>query len=93
MDLTNKIYKLKGKVMHYAWGGYEYIPVLLGVGNPEHKPFAEYWLGAHPLAPSELVTPKGLVSLYTAIQEHPNEILSAKIYDRFGELPYLFKVL
>ena len=24
MALTNKIYKLQGKVMHYAWGGYEF---------------------------------------------------------------------
>lgn len=92
MELTNKIYKLKGKVMHYAWGGSDFIPALLGISNPEHRPFAEYWLGAHPLAPGELITPQGLVSLYSLIQEYPNETLSAKVYDHFGELPYLLKV-
>jgi mannose-6-phosphate isomerase len=92
MEFTNKIYKLKGKTLHYAWGGTEYIPTMLGIENPEHKPFAEYWLGAHPLAPAELMTPQGPVSLYSAIQEHPEELLSAGVYDRFGGLPYLLKV-
>lgn len=92
MELNNKLYKLKGKVLHYAWGGYELIPALLGTGNPEHKPFAEYWLGAHPLAPAELVTPEGPVSLFAAIREHPEDILSSRVFSQFGELPYLLKV-
>lgn len=92
MELKENIYKLRGKPMHYAWGGYAFIPSLLGIPNPEHKPFAEYWMGAHPLAPSELLTPEGGLSLYTAIQEHPDRILSEKVYNRFGGLPYLFKV-
>jgi mannose-6-phosphate isomerase len=91
MELTNKMYKLKGRILHYAWGGYEFIPALLGISNPEHKPFAEYWLGAHPLAPAEVIMPGGPVSLYTLIQEYP-AIISDKVYERFGGLPYLFKV-
>lgn len=92
MELNDSIYKLKGKVMHYAWGGYEFIPSLLGISNTEHQPFAEYWMGAHPLAPSELITNNGPVSLYTAIQEQPEKVLSEKVYHKFGGLPYLFKV-
>jgi len=92
MELTEKIYKLKGKVLHYAWGGYEFIPALLGMPNTEHKPFAEYWMGAHPLAPSELITPQGAVSLYAVIQQDPASVISEKVYERFGELPYLLKV-
>ncbi len=92
MELNNNIYKLKGRVMHYAWGGYEFIPSLLGIDNPEYKPFAEYWMGAHPLAPSELLTPEGPISLFTAIQEQPEKVISEKVYDAFGGLPYLFKV-
>ncbi len=34
----DKIFKLKGKVQHYAWGGYDYIPHWLGIENTEHKP-------------------------------------------------------
>ncbi|MCW3087232.1 MAG: manA, partial [Sediminibacterium sp.] len=69
MDIVNKIYKLKGRVLHYAWGGQEFLPGFLGMPNPDNKPFAEYWLGAHPLAPSELETAQGPVLLNAAIQE------------------------
>ncbi len=92
MELKENIYKLRGKLMHYAWGGYDFIPSLLGIGNPECKPFAEYWMGAHPLAPSELLIADGSVSLYNAIEEMPDRLLSAPVYDRFAGLPYLFKV-
>ena len=92
MQTTENIYKLKGKLMHYAWGGSEFLPSLLGIGNPEHKPCAEYWMGAHPLAPSELLAKNGNLSLYSVIRENPEMVLSEKVVDRFGELPYLFKV-
>ncbi|HEX8357329.1 MAG TPA: type I phosphomannose isomerase catalytic subunit, partial [Segetibacter sp.] len=49
-QVKQKIFKLQGKVQHYAWGGSVFIPQLLGVNNPEKKPFAEYWMGAHPSA-------------------------------------------
>jgi mannose-6-phosphate isomerase len=92
METNEGIYKLKGKVLHYDWGGYEFLPHLLNINNIDHKPFAEYWMGAHPLAPSEIRTGNGDVSLYTAIKEKPGAVLSDKVYNRFGELPYLFKV-
>lgn len=91
MELKENIYKLRGKVMHYAWGGFDFIPNLLGVPNTQHEPFAEYWMGAHPLAASELLTPEGSVSLHKAIEQEPERILSEKVYQRFGGLPYLFK--
>lgn len=78
--------------MHYAWGGYQFLPEFLGIQNPDHKPFAEYWMGAHPMAPAELETREGSESLFTLIQENPEEVISEKVFDRFGELPYLFKV-
>jgi mannose-6-phosphate isomerase len=92
METKDTICKLRGKVLNYAWGGYEFLPNLLGINNTEHKPFAEYWMGAHPLAPSELLTKEGTVSLFTLIKENPERVISEKVYDRFGELPYLFKV-
>ncbi len=55
MKQENNVFKLKGKVQHYAWGGHSFIPRLLSVPNPEDRPFAEYWMGAHDNAPSELV--------------------------------------
>lgn len=87
------MYKLKGKLMNYAWGGYDFLPALLHVPNTEHKPFAEYWMGAHPLASSLLVTPQGDLSLYELTTAHPRQFLSEEAYADFGQLPYLFKVL
>jgi mannose-6-phosphate isomerase len=43
---------LEGVVQHYEWGGYTFIPSLLGKAGKARKPHAEYWLGAHPKAPS-----------------------------------------
>ena len=88
MNLTEDIYKLKGKIMHYAWGGDAFIPDFLGIDNPDHQPFAEYWMGAHPLASSELLTKEGHLSLYMLIKENPSQMISEPVFTRFGELPY-----
>lgn len=93
MQLQNKIYKLKGKVQHYAWGGFEYIPSLLHFENKENKPCAEYWMGAHPSAPSMLQNGNEMFSLYELIQENAANILTDNIFSKFGELPYLYKIL
>jgi mannose-6-phosphate isomerase len=91
--LQDKIFKLKGKVQHYAWGGFEFIPHWLGIENSLHKPFAEYWMGAHPSASSELQTANGDLSLYELITGFPEITIGNKVQQKFGELPYLFKIL
>ncbi len=93
MQQHDKIVRLQGKVRHYAWGGFEFIPSLLGIKNDQHQPFAEYWMGAHPSATSEVAIGEKPVSLYELIRTDPAAMLSEKVYQRFGELPYLFKVL
>jgi len=91
--LQNKIFKLKGRVQNYAWGGYQYIPNLLHIENKDNKPCAEYWMGAHPSAPSMIQVGNEEVSLFDAIQQNPKEILTEVVYNKFGELPYLYKIL
>jgi mannose-6-phosphate isomerase len=91
--LQDRIFKLKGKVQHYAWGGYEFIPDWLGIANTEHKPFAEYWMGAHPSASSDIVTPNGTLSLNELVKGFPEITIGNKAQKQFGELPYLFKIL
>ncbi|QEC68652.1 mannose-6-phosphate isomerase, class I [Panacibacter ginsenosidivorans] len=91
--LQDKIFKLKGKVQHYAWGGYDYIPQWLGIANAEHIPYAEYWMGAHPSAPSVIVTQNGALSLNQLVHDHHAEFIGEKVFEQFGELPYLFKIL
>ncbi|HVZ25010.1 MAG TPA: type I phosphomannose isomerase catalytic subunit, partial [Sediminibacterium sp.] len=71
MEFKERIARLQGKVMHYAWGGTQFLPALLHIPNPENKPFAEYWMGAHPLAPSDLLFTGQTYSLYSLIQSNP----------------------
>ena len=93
METTKGIFKLTGKIQHYAWGGSAYIPQLLGIENSSHKPFAEYWMGAHPSAPSIISVDNDMVSLFDYIQQHPIETLGKEVNNKFHELPYLFKIL
>ncbi len=86
-------YKLQGKHRHYDWGGKTFLPNLTQVQNVDQKPFAEYWMGAHPSAPSLIETEQGELPLDTLIQQHPLQWLGKKTNDAFGMLPYLFKVL
>lgn len=86
------ISKLKGVVQHYSWGGTAFIPDLIGTKNNEEKPFAEYWLGAHPNSPALLINGE-TNSLYEALQTSPEEILGSRVQKQFGTLPYLFKIL
>ena len=89
----NTAYKLHGIHRHYEWGGQSFIPQLMHIDNAIGKPFAEYWMGAHPSAPAMVATAEGAKALDQMIQENKLEFLGASIADRFGSLPYLFKIL
>lgn len=47
MENSNKIFRIKGLIKHYDWGGKTFLPELLNIPNPDKKPFAEYWLGSN----------------------------------------------
>ena len=90
--VDKKLFRLVGKIQHYAWGGYNYIPQLLG--TPAGKePSAEYWMGAHPSAPSAIHLNGDTLTLDQLISRQPAETIGAPVWERFKELPYLFKVL
>jgi len=85
---------LQNKVERYAWGGFKFIPGLLGEKNADKKPFAELWMGAHPKAPSQAHLNGGQVGLDKLIPEDPRGFLGDRVSGQFqGSLPYLFKVL
>jgi mannose-6-phosphate isomerase len=87
-----KLFRLEGKVQHYAWGGYKYIPELLG--QPvTNEPSAEYWMGAHPSAPSTITLENGTTLLNQLIQQAPTAAVGPAVWERFKELPFLFKIL
>lgn len=80
---------LTGTLQDYAWGSSDGIPAVLGT-EPTGSPQAEYWLGAHPKAPSAL--PDGTL-LDALLAEHP-DLIGAGTVARFGpRLPFLLKLI
>lgn len=85
---------ISGTVQHYEWGGYSFFPGLLGTPNPDNRPFAELWLGAHPNAPAVARVGNESIPLDALFAEHGAELMGEVAANRFGgRLPYLFKVL
>ena len=86
------IYQLKGCIQPYVWGGKHYIANLLNVTNTQ-EPYAEYWLGAHTTAPSQLLITNGEISLLDFLHKNPTA-LGTQSRQLFGDnLPYLLKIL
>jgi mannose-6-phosphate isomerase len=72
------IHRLKGVIKQYDWGGNTFLPALLHEENAAKKPFAEYWMGVHPLG-------HALVETGTGEWKQLGELT--------GPLPYLLKIL
>lgn len=81
---------LDGVVRHYDWGSADAIPRLCGF-DPDGRPWAELWLGAHPSAPAT-VGP-GHIPLDRLVADDPVGQLGPDVAERFGTLPFLLKVL
>ncbi|HSV72982.1 MAG TPA: mannose-6-phosphate isomerase, class I [Chthonomonadales bacterium] len=91
---AHPLIRLEGAVQHYAWGGNRFLPDLLGRPNPDGRPWAELWLGAHPSAPALAVLGEGSERLDRLVAGDPRRVLgprAAAMLD--GRLPYLLKVL
>lgn len=92
--MTQLLTPLHGDVKHYDWGGYSYIPSLLKVENPQMKPFAEYWMGVHPQAKSYITLDSGEeVLLKDHVAQSPEKALGNAVFEAFGNMPFLLKVL
>jgi len=90
----NTIARMQNPIQEYAWGSKVAIPMLLGIPNPEGKPIAEMWMGAHPKAPSRVQVGRKWISLGDVSRSSPETILGQEVAQRFeGRLPFLFKVL
>ncbi len=88
------VYKLKGVVQHYAWGGTRFIPNLLAIENKAKKPFAELWMGTHIKGPASVQTIEGEILLGHLIKKAPRKKLGQRVAVNFNKkLPFLFKVL
>ncbi|MCU6365949.1 mannose-6-phosphate isomerase [Enterobacter quasiroggenkampii] len=86
--------KLINSVQNYAWGSKTALTDLYGIANPNNLPMAELWMGAHPKSSSKIEDASGQVrSLRDVIEANKTALLGDKVAQRFGELPFLFKVL
>ena len=83
---------IEPQFQHYAWGDRQFIPGLYGIEG-KGLPYAEAWLGAHPLSPSPAQVGNKTMALDQFIASDPAQFLGAEVHSRFGELPYLIKVL
>ncbi|HEY4437507.1 mannose-6-phosphate isomerase [Lelliottia wanjuensis] len=86
--------KLINSVQNYAWGSQTALTDLYGIANPDNLPMAELWMGAHPKSSSKIEDASGQVrSLRDVIDADKAALLGDAVAERFGELPFLFKVL
>lgn len=102
------MFELSNPVRHYAWGSTKAIPRLLGK-EPDGRPHAEMWIGAHRSNPSNLAglssatdghaaeeneTVEDSKSLLDLVTSHPEKTLGTGVLERYGpRLPYLVKFL
>ncbi|MGL9722237.1 mannose-6-phosphate isomerase [Sodalis sp. (in: enterobacteria)] len=86
--------KMINTLQHYAWGSKDALTRLYGITDPDGRPMAELWMGAHPKSSSRVLDPQGNeIALRTLITRDPQGMLGRAVAERFGELPFLFKVL
>jgi mannose-6-phosphate isomerase len=86
------LYKLRNHIKYYDWGSPDFIPRLMRfAGNG--KPYAEMWMGSHAGSSSQVSLPSGEMSLGELVAGDPRRYLGEKTAERYGALPFLFKLL
>ena len=87
------LYRLHNPIQNYAWGSTTALTTLFGIANAAGEPQAEIWMGAHPNGCSAIKTKGEKHLLSDLIGGDPESVLGERVYDTFGELPYLLKIL
>ena len=95
MELSkDRVLPITGKVQHYAWGGFYYLPKLLNIPVKKGETYAEFWLGTHERGSAEFINgSERPVSLKAYIDAFPKQTLGEQAAKKFGRLPFLLKVL
>mgnify|MGYP001469346193 CR=1 FL=1 len=86
-------FSMKNVIQDYVWGSKTSINHLFSIENPQNKPQAEIWMGAHPNGCSKIIENGEQQRLSDFINLDKSGILTIETDIQFGELPYLFKVL
>ena len=92
-EKEKKFFEMDNVIQNFAWGSKSSFSQLFGTDNIGNEPQAEMWMGAHPNGCSKVKNGDSTVLLSRLIESHKEEFLSTQINEKFGELPYLFKVL
>ena len=89
--------RLRGRVQEYAWGklGSRSRISSIAPGHRVDAPLAEYWIGSHPKAPSEIELADGVtLPRDVAIAQFPEKLIGQRCTAKFGPvLPFILKVL
>jgi mannose-6-phosphate isomerase len=87
------MFRLGGVRRDYSWGSTTALPELIGV-EPDGRPFAELWFGAHGSGPSTITGAGDANDLRALVEAAPDRFLGADVHARFGpRLPYLLKLI
>jgi mannose-6-phosphate isomerase len=81
-------------VQHYSWGkkGHDSAIARLLPHVDQEIPYAELWVGSHPRSSATINSESGQ-TLRTLIATDPRALLGPAVTARFGELPFLLKIL
>lgn len=91
--MSHCFYSLVNVVKNYPWGSRSALNARFHIPNPDDQPQAELWMGVHPAGISQVVCENGACSLTERIAADKQAMLGSKIVGKFGELPYLLKIL
>ncbi|EGQ7914253.1 TPA: mannose-6-phosphate isomerase, class I [Vibrio parahaemolyticus] len=90
---SHSFFQMKNKIQNYAWGSTSSIHDLFGFSNETNEPQAEVWMGTHPNGCSEVQIEQNMLPLSELIKQNQPAYLSAETAAKFGDLPFLFKIL
>ena len=83
---------MKNIIQDYAWGSKEYLQKLTKTASD--GPLAELWMGVHPRGESQVEIENGIWEpLSEMIKSHPDLTIGEYLNKKFGNLPFLFKLL
>ncbi|MFT6987751.1 MAG: mannose-6-phosphate isomerase [Psychromonas sp.] len=91
--LSPYFFPMENVIQDYIWGSRTSISELLGIQNPDNQHQAEIWMGAHPNGCSKIKNGGGTQLLSDFINQNKSAVLTTETSEKYGELPYLFKVL
>ncbi|HCG7972819.1 TPA: mannose-6-phosphate isomerase, class I [Vibrio parahaemolyticus] len=91
--MTQYLFKLENEIKNYEWGSKTAISTLFGLDNHDGAPQAELWMGAHANGCSKVIVNNQSTLLSDLINQDKVSCLSLDTTERFGSLPFLFKVL